>query len=149
MSAAQPDLTRLYFEDAGLLLFAPANLAAEVQATRDVLADAQTWGDAIRALPRYRLEELRAEVLDAEAPLPSADEPLEGLDGWPTLSYSDMPSWLPASVVERFGHEFVGRVDSGTNFDIEDWGAIEEALEEFGVSVSEAPMSLEEIFDLG
>jgi hypothetical protein len=147
MSPPQPDLTTLYFEDCGILLFAPANLADEVQATRDALAEAQTWGAAITSLSRYRLDELREHGLGEEAPLPGEDAPLEAPDDWPVLRSSEMPSWLPPSIVERFGQRYSGLFDSGTNFDVEDWGDIEEALEELGIAVSEAPMSLEEIFD--
>jgi hypothetical protein len=147
MSPPQPDLPTLYFEDCGILLFAPANLADEVQATRDVLDEIRTWGDAITALACDRLDELRANVLGEDAPLPGEDAPLEAPDDWPALRSSEMSSWLPASIVDRFGHGYSGLFDSGTNFDVEDWGDIEEALEELGIAVSYAPMSLEAIFD--
>ncbi len=147
MSAPSPDLKAFYFDDCGILLFAPANLADEVQATRDVLAEAETWGDVIKALPRHRLDELRACMLPKAESLPDEDEPLDVPDDWPSLRYAEMASWLPESVAERFGTRYDGRLDSGTSFDVEDWAELEEALEELGVSVQDAPMSLEELFD--
>lgn len=142
-----PDLSSLFCERVSdyLLYFVPVEVALEIAATRDALAQATRWGDVKRTLSRTRLAELVEWMVGGEEP-PDDDEAFEAPESWPALSYHQIPGWLPDDIANQFGRPYSNMVDSGINFEVDDEEALVEALEAAGVTVRFDGPDLEELF---
>jgi hypothetical protein len=128
-----------------LLLFAPVDVALEVVAVRDALAEAKTWGDVKQTLSPQRLAELVEWVVGGTT-TPPDDEAFEAPDDWPSLRYSDIAGWLPRTV-DKLGENFSGLMDNGTNYLYEFKDEIVAAIEMAGVTVRFDGPHLEDLFE--
>jgi hypothetical protein len=133
-AAAGPTLLYGYSED-DLLLVAPAELVADVRATRSVLRRARTWGAARSRLSSERFAELRAMLVAESAPDPAERAPLDlgHLQPWPALSWGSMPDYLPESLIATAGSRVATMLSSGVRIERDDASAAIAMLRRAGI----------------